>query len=171
MEPTTEQFERIGRYLDGESIALSEVELDLARQIRQDDAIVAPALDCPMPAATSHLLRRQARQAMVRPRTAIRITLDAAAVAAAVLLVIALVWPSHDRPLANNPNAGASGGAVAVSNPPGNDLAVWAQDASQGEHGMYELMSAMTMDNVELEMAIETAATASDPLAMADMGG
>jgi hypothetical protein len=66
MMPTDEQYERIGRYLDGEELALSGAERRLAEQIRDDEARVAGVLAAAAPAGTIERTRQRILLAGIR---------------------------------------------------------------------------------------------------------
>lgn len=61
-----EQYERIGRYLDGEDLLLSEAERGVAEQVRDDEARVAGMLAVTAPAGAIELAGQQALLARIR---------------------------------------------------------------------------------------------------------
>ncbi len=63
---TNEQYERIGRYLDGEKLPLSEAERGVARQIRDDETRVAGMLGAAVPAGAVARTRQGLLLAQIR---------------------------------------------------------------------------------------------------------
>ena len=66
MTLTDEQYERIGRYLDGEPLDLSDPERAVAEQVRQDESHVAGMLAASTPAGALDSARGYALMAEIR---------------------------------------------------------------------------------------------------------
>ncbi len=115
MSTKNEDYELIGRWLDGEDIDLTADQRALAEDITADAERVGPALDVHMPAGTLHRVNARLIQACDgagRPHKSgrlvwLRWSAAAAAVAAAVIIAAVLFQPTApvgpdtpDRPIA-----------------------------------------------------------------------
>ncbi|MCK5114440.1 MAG: hypothetical protein KAR11_06730 [Phycisphaerae bacterium] len=88
------QFERVARYLDGEDVELTAVELELLDEFNRNEAVVGAQLDVEVPRETVQRAQRRMNAAVLaKPRTAMIFKLaGAAAVAAIMVLGIGLFW-------------------------------------------------------------------------------
>ncbi len=98
MNDEERKYERIARYLDGESLRLDADERAVVEAIRQADAALRNRLDVELPAAVARRAFRRARvTAWARPRRTLRVALTRAGIAAAaaiVLLAVGWFWTS-----------------------------------------------------------------------------
>ncbi len=104
MNMNDEQYERIGRWLDGETIELTAEERAVALEIRRDESAMADAmLDVQVPLPAMARARKRMTVALVgQGRRVLRIGFGAvgAAAAAAVVLAVSMLWtePQAARP-------------------------------------------------------------------------
>lgn len=66
MRPSDEQYERVARYLDGESVSLSDAGRALADEIRRDETRLGGMLDVAVPPETLARAERRAVLAAIR---------------------------------------------------------------------------------------------------------
>ncbi len=102
MNMNEQQYERIARWLDGETIELTPAEQAVAQEIRGDEAAIAETMtDVQTPlAAMARARRRMTAAAGGAGQRVIRLAFGAmgAAAAAAVVLAVSLVW-TQPKPL------------------------------------------------------------------------
>jgi len=88
-----EQFERVGRWLDGQDVSLSRRELAVARRIRADEAMLADKLDVPGAAQAVVRVKRRLRVLALRRRRRIwSLAGSGLAAAAAAVLIASVLW-------------------------------------------------------------------------------
>ncbi len=94
MQLSDEQFERIARWFDGEQVELTEAETQLARQIRDQEAFAADALEVQVPVEVMASAGASMRQVLTRrPRRNVWFKFIApAAVAAVILLSVSVLF-------------------------------------------------------------------------------
>jgi len=94
MQLSDEQFEPIARWLDGEQVELTEAQTQLARQIRDQEAFAADALDVQVPVEVMASAKASMHQRLIRrPRRNIWFKFIApAAVAAVILLSVSVLF-------------------------------------------------------------------------------
>jgi len=86
------QYERVARWLDGESVELTEAERQLAAEIRAGEAALAGRLDVELPsAALVRTARRMSAAAAGSGRSAWWAAVGAAAAVAAALVVAVII--------------------------------------------------------------------------------
>lgn len=147
MTPNEEQYERIGRYLDGEDIELSDEQRELAAEIRQDLGLLGERLSCDPPAASVDRARRRmhAAQAGQKQRyTLARFGALAGLGAAAALLVFAmqsfyLPAPTHDTTTPYVPTTVLRDAVEPQSDTFDVRMALLAEDLRQEEAALAEL--------------------------------
>jgi len=104
MRLNDEQYDRVGRYLDGQSVELSAAELAVAEDIRQAEQAVGGMLDVPVPPGAMDRARRRVWAELARRRRlVVRFAWPAAAVAAAILLAVAVSVLTPTRPVEQPP--------------------------------------------------------------------
>lgn len=96
MNPNDPHDEKIARYLDGESVELTDEQRAQARELRAGEAELSGALAVPCPPeARRRALRRMHAAVQASPRRSLRWVLwsgSVAAAAAVVLLAVHLFW-------------------------------------------------------------------------------
>ena len=95
MTPEENDYEQVGRWLDGQSVDLTGRQRELVRQVLEDEAAVGMHLDVAAPRAALNRLRGRSRRRATRLAGWIG---AAAAVAAAILLSVALLSPVSSAP-------------------------------------------------------------------------
>jgi hypothetical protein len=97
MSATQEDYERIGRRIDGEDVDLTEAQRALAEEIAADEAGVGAALAVSLPGGTLHRVSARVRRALPgrRRARAVRWAAAAAAVAAAVAMAALLTTDTN----------------------------------------------------------------------------
>jgi len=83
-------YEQVGRWLDGEPVALTPTQRELAQRVLADEAAMGPQLDVGVPAAV--LRRLAAPRVRPAPRRARLPRWVGAAAAAAAILLAAILW-------------------------------------------------------------------------------
>ena len=147
MALTEEQYERIGRWLDGESVELSANERAAAEEIRGAEAHLAgPMRDVEVPARAMARARRRLVAATARPALRVRfvgIAAGAAAVAAAVVIALLtfLAEPDSRKPDRNQ----ADDQTIPVE--------VWVAAVQQTPGGDDIALLADELDKLEAELA------------------
>ena len=138
--------DRIGRYLDGEKVALSAQEQLLASELDINQRALANAMDrVEIPQAAMDRIRRKTRLQVVAPLGRVFKVASLAAVAAAVLVAATLFWQAfHSAAVPPTP--------VVSSDNPLSDL---ADKTVSTESDKMELIAAMTMDDDAVQVAIE----------------
>jgi len=85
-----EQYERIARWLDGETVDLSADEQAAAREIRERESLLSERLDVHAAPEVFASVERRVAAKLARPR--VRWVWAGAAVAAAAAIVLASLW-------------------------------------------------------------------------------
>lgn len=90
MNPRHEDYERVGRWLDGEPVELTDAQRALAEEVAADAAALGPALDVSLPAGALHRAHGRLKRALPRRRRwqPLRWAAAAAAAAAVTLAVV-----------------------------------------------------------------------------------
>ena len=89
MSPTEKDYERVGRWLDGEEVQLTDLQRALAEEIAAAAQKAAPALEVELPPGTLHRVHMRLAQA-ARPASTKRWWRWASAAAAAMILAAGL---------------------------------------------------------------------------------
>jgi len=145
MELNSEQYERIGLWLDGEAVELTPEEQAVAREIRAGEASLAGAMREPaVPGKTMRRARRAIRSAAGR-RWAVRARFIAVAGAgAAVAAAILVAWAIRLQTATMN-----------GSSPQGTDLVdAWVQATQEppGREAIHQL--SRELDRFEADLAV-----------------
>ena len=91
MTPEENDYEQVGRWLDGQPVDLTGRQRELVRQVLEDEAAVGAHLDVTAPRAVLNRLRGRGRRRATRLAGWIG---AAAAVAAAIMLSVVLTHPA-----------------------------------------------------------------------------
>ncbi len=156
MELNEQQYERIGRYLDGEPVELSADELTVAQQIRTQEASLGFVLDAALPKAAADRARRRLRVQVLRRRRRVwTIGNTAIAAAAATVLIASALW--FQFPSDSPPAAGRSAGKLVRLELPAVpqtqtevEIDMLAEELNELTEGI-RIVSAETCEDGELE--------------------
>ena len=109
------QFEKLGRYLDGENVELTPADRELLDEFNHNDTEISARLDVELPGSAVQRARRRMNAALIaRPRSALAFKLvGVAGMAAALILGVGLFWASFNGTKKSKP--GNSSGIAQVS--------------------------------------------------------
>ena len=146
--------DRIGRYLDGEKVALNAQEQLLASEIDMNQRALANAMDqVRVPQAVLDRIGRKARLQVVSPFGRVLRVASLAAVAAAMIVTTMLLWNAFHQ-------SSLEPGNVAVEPTPTPNVAqdslnAVANEVASTDSDKMELIAAMTMDDDTMQVALE----------------
>jgi hypothetical protein len=98
MKLNERQYERVGRYLDGEQIELAADERAVADEIRRMEAPLPAMLEAQPSRKATDRARRRMLSELLRPGRRTRRIIWPAAAAAAVLIAVTAVWVWRSDP-------------------------------------------------------------------------
>ena len=156
MALTEEQYERIARWLDGESVELSAEERAAAEEVRGAEARLAgPMREVEVPARAMARARRRLAAATARPTLRARrvaVAAGAAAVAAAAVIALLMFLGGPERQKADRDLVGDQTIPVEVwvatvqQTPGGDDIALLADELDKLEAELAWSESAQPLD-------------------------